>query len=287
MTTLRFAANIGTLFTEYPLEARFAAAAAAGFTAVEHGDPYALPAARYRRLLDGAGLHQVLINSPVGPPDSPGAMGWGCLPDRVDAFRASVDRALEYAVALDCPLVHLRSGVAPSSRDEGLVRFMANACWAAERAARAEVRLTVEAINPHDAAGYLVDTQELAAAVVAAVGPEHIGLQFDIYHCHMGQGDITTRLRALHELVAHVQIADAPNRSEPGTGEIRFEHLFDLLTNLGYAGWVGCEYYPSTTTERSLSWRDALSVLSGRPAGRVGPPSQLLSTRPPTSGPGR
>ncbi|GAB2780951.1 hydroxypyruvate isomerase family protein [Amycolatopsis magusensis] len=263
MNAARFAANIGWLFTEVPIERRFEAAAAAGFTAVEHAQPYSMPLSRWRALLDAAGLRLVLVNTPVGEPGSPAATGWGCLPEQAGQFRVSVERALDYAVALDRPLVQLRAGVLPPgvSRDAALTCFIANAHWAAERAAEAGVRLTVEALNPRDAPGYLIDTQELAAAVVAAVGHRHLGVQFDVYHCQVAQGDLTTRLTALREVIAHVQIADAPGRAEPGSGEIRFQHVLSTLGELGYEGWIGCEYRPAAGTVAGLGWRERIGGL--------------------------
>ena len=260
MSGLRFAANLGWLFTEHPFERRFDAAAAAGFTTVELANPYELPAARLRTLLDQAGLRQILINSPVGPLGSPYSAGWGCLPDRVREFRDSVEHALEYAAVLGCPLVHLRAGTRPPDlpRADGLARLTANVAWAAERAGTAGPRLTLEAINQRDSPRYLVDSQELAAAIASAAGPERVGVQFDVYHCQVAQGDLTTRLDALSGSIAHVQIADAPSRAEPGTGEINWSHVLGRLEELGYGGWVGCEYRPAGTTVGGLGWLDQL-----------------------------
>jgi hydroxypyruvate isomerase len=257
MNGLRFCANLGWLFTELSLERRFAAAAKAGFTAVEHASPYTLSADRWRALLDDAGLEQALINMPAGPDGA----GWGCLPDRVDEFRSSVERALEYAVVLGCPLVQLRAGLRPPDlpADTALARFTANVVWAAQRAAAAGVRLTLEAVNERDLPGYFLTTQEAAAAIAQAAGPEHVGVQFDIYHCQIAQGDITTRLEALFPLIAHVQVADAPSRTEPGTGEISWAYIFQRLARLDYSGWIGCEYRPENGTADGLGWLEAFS----------------------------
>lgn len=266
----KFAANIGMLFTELPLERRFEAAAAAGFAAVEFGDPYLLRAGRYRQLLDSAGLRQILINSPGGRPGSPAALGWGCLPDHVPEFRASVERALEYAAALDCPLVHLRSGILPSgmSRSAGVDLFTHNARWAAERASSAGVRLTIEAFNPHDAPGYLIATQDQAATVVTSVGTVHTGVQFDVYHCHQVGGDASAVLAELRDVIAHVQIADAPGRAEPGTGDVDFQKVFATIDEIDYQGWIGCEYHPCRGTAEGLAWRER--VLSAGASARDG-----------------
>ena len=116
------------------------------------------------------------------------------------------------------------------------------------------MRLVIEAINQRDIPGYFLRTQEQAAAIVAAIGPDRVGLQFDIYHCQTAQGDVTRRLEALMPLIAHMQVADVPGRHEPGTGEIGWEFLFGRIEALGYQGWIGCEYQPAGDTASGLSW---------------------------------
>ena len=108
-------------------------------------------------------------------------------------------------------------------------------------------------INPHDAA--LLRTQEQGVAVVEAIGRERVGLQFDIYHCQVAQGDLTRRMEALMPVIAHMQLADAPGRNEPGTGEIGWHYVFRRIDELHYPGWVGCEYRPAKDTDSGLSWR--------------------------------
>ena len=87
-----------------------------------------------------------------------------------------------------------------------------------------------------------------------AIGRDNVRLQLDLYHAQIIQGDLARTLEANIERIAHVQIADNPGRHEPGTGEIHYPYLCDLLDRLGYAGWVGCEYKPLTTTEAGLGW---------------------------------
>ena len=115
-------------------------------------------------------------------------------------------------------------------------------------------------MNPRDAPGYLLHTQEQGAAIVAAIGRDRIGLQFDIYHCQTAQGDVTTRLEKLLPYVEHMQLADVPGRHEPGTGEIGWEYVFRRIDELGYAGWVGCEYAPLGDTVEGLAWRQRYGV---------------------------
>ena len=130
----------------------------------------------------------------------------------------------------------------------------------AERALSAGVKLVIEPLNPRDAPGYLLRTQEQGAAIVAAIGRDRIGLQFDLYHCQTAQGDLTTRLAALMPVIGHMQLADVPGRHEPGTGEIGWEFVFRRIDELGYAGWIGCEYAPLGDTVEGLAWRRRYGV---------------------------
>jgi len=257
----RFCANIGFLFPEIPFLDRFAAAAEAGFAGVEFASPYEFTAAELRSRLAAAGVSLVLINSPAGD-RSKGERGFACLPGKTGIFRDGIEQALDYATSLDCKLLHVMAGVPPADLpyDTALALYAVNLAWAAERAQQAGVMLTIEPLNPRDAPGYLLRTQEQGAAVVAAIGRDRIGLQFDLYHCQTAQGDVTTRLEKLLPAVEHMQLADVPGRHEPGTGEIGWEYVFRRIDEFGYAGWVGCEYAPLGDTVAGLAWRQRYGV---------------------------
>lgn len=258
---LRFSANLNWLFTEQPFLGRFEAAARAGFRGVELLAPYEAPAQVVRERLDAAGLELVLINSPAGD-RARGERGMACIPGREAAFRDSVHRALDYATTLGCPLVHLMAGAKPEDvpADTAAALYAVHLAWAAEQAHAAGIRLAIEAINHRDIPGYLLSTQEQAAALVQAIGPERVGLQFDLYHCQTAQGDVARRMEALLPLITHMQVADVPGRHEPGTGEIGWRYLFGRIEALGYAGWIGCEYGPEGDTVAGLAWRRRYGV---------------------------
>ncbi len=257
----RLCANLGFLFPELPFLDRFEAAAKAGFAGVEFAAPYEYPQAELRARLTANGLTQVLINSPAGD-RSKGERGFACLPDRVATFRDSLDQALDYAVALDCRRVHVMAGMPPAGvpLDTALAVYAVNLAWAGERALSAGVKLVIEPLNPRDAPGYPLRTQEQGAAIAQAIGRDRLGLQFDIYHCQIAQGDVTTRLAALMPAIDHMQLADVPGRHEPGTGEIGWEYVFRRIDELGYTGWIGCEYAPLGDTVAGLAWRRRYGV---------------------------
>lgn len=260
MPNLRFAANLKWLFTEVPFVERFDAAARAGFAAVEYASPYEYEARRLRALLDDAGLDQILINTPMGPAGSPTRSGYACLPDLVGEYRAGVLRGLEYATALDAKFLHVVAGIVPEgvSTERAFARYVANIAWAAEQARGTGIRLLLEAQNKRDAPGFVLASQARAAAVVEAAGQDVVGQLLDFYHVQITEGDLVRTFEKHRDTVLHLQIADVPERHEPGTGEIAYPTLFRVIESSGYDGWIGCEYQPATDTEAGLTWMKEL-----------------------------
>jgi hydroxypyruvate isomerase len=256
MTALRFDANLKWLFTEVPFEERFDAAAAAGFTAVEYASPYEYDAATLKKRLDDAGLLQVLINTPMGEAGTPTRSGLACIPGLVGEYREGVERGLEYATALGSGFLHIVGGIVPDdvSRERAFALYVANIAWAAERAKGTGVRLLLEAQNKRDAPNFVLESQAQAAAVVEAVGQEHVGLLLDFYHAQIDEGDLIRGYLRFQQQILHIQVADPPSRNEPGTGEIGWPAVFRTVAESGYDGWIGCEYRPATETVAGLGW---------------------------------
>jgi len=251
----RFAANLSMMFTEVPFLDRFARARAAGFAAVEFLFPYEFPAAEIARRLQDNGLAQVLFNAPPGD-WAAGERGIAALPGRQEQFRAGIGQALEYCAALACPRLHVMAGLAPAGvpRDTLLSTYAANLAWAAGECAKAGVKPVIEPINHRDIPGFFLNTTGEAAAIIQAIGPERIGMQFDLYHCQVTEGDLVPRIERHLPLIAHMQVADTPGRHEPGTGEVNWPFVFDRIDALGFRGWIGCEYRPKGATEEGLGW---------------------------------
>ena len=260
----RFAANLSMMFTEVPFPQRFEAAARAGFTAVEFLFPYEFPAQDIARWLADNRLENVLFNTPPGDWNA-GDRGCASIPGREAEFLAGVDRALEYASVLGTTRLHALAGRLPSGADRRQHRevYVANIRAAAQRAARVGRTLLIEAINPRDIPGYFLNTQAEAHAIreeVAEAGLREeiaepsLKVQMDFYHAQIVEGDLETTFRRYFEDIGHVQIAGVPARGEPDRGEVNYEHLFGLMDELGYAGWVGCEYRPRGRTEDGLGW---------------------------------
>jgi hydroxypyruvate isomerase len=251
----RFAANLSMMYNEVPFMERFAACAADGFRAVEFLFPYAFDARAIRDELDRHGLKQVLFNAPPGDFEG-GERGTASLPGREDEFRRGIDLAIEYARALDCPRVHVMAGLVKRESERTLQRelYVDNVAWAARRLGEAGLTTLIEPINPRDIPGYLLNTQADAHAILERIGAPNLKVQMDLYHCQVVEGDLATKIRRHLGDVGHIQIAGVPQRHEPDLGEVNYPYLFDLLDELGYAGWIGCEYRPRAGTSAGLHW---------------------------------
>ena len=248
----KLAANLSTLFTEFDFLDRFAAARAAGFRGVEYQFPYAYPADEVARRARDAGLEVVLHNLPAGDL-AKGERGIAALPGRERDFREAVERAIEYASAARCPRLNCLAGLAPQDR-EHFDTFVANVRHAARRLGEVGVQLVIEAISTRAVPGFFLTHGAQAIDVLNAAGEANAFLQYDVFHMQVMEGDLARTLERLLPRIGHIQIADVPDRHEPGTGEINFDFLLAHLDAIGYSGWVGCEYNPRGDTLEGLKW---------------------------------
>lgn len=251
----KFAANLTMLFTEVEFLERFAAAARSGFTGVEYLFPYDFEKQALVDRLHDHGLTQVLHNLPAGD-WAAGERGIACLPDRVGEFQAGVGRAIECATALGCMQVNCLAGRTPAGLDPDKLRrtLVDNLQFASAKLQASGIRLLLEAINTFDMPGFYVNRTDQALAILDSVGSANLFYQYDIYHMQRMEGDLANTIRKHLARIAHLQLADNPGRHEPGTGEINYPFLFRFLDEIGYAGWIGCEYVPAATTEQGLGW---------------------------------
>ena len=263
----KFAANLSMLYPELAFMDRFQAAAQDGFKAVEFLFPYEHAPAALQAQLRTLGLQQVLFNAPPGDWTA-GERGIACLPGREAEFQEGVAHALQYAAALNCPRIHVMAGLLPADceREALMPTYVHNLRWAAAQAAKQNVQVLIEPINTRDMPRYFLNRQDHAHEVVSAVGAPNLKVQMDLYHCQIVEGDVAMKLRKYLPSgnVAHIQIAGVPERHEPDGGELNYPYLFALLDELGYAGWVGCEYRPRLGaqvggTSAGLSWLKALA----------------------------
>ena len=255
----RFAANLAYLFTERPLIERFAAAADAGFTAVELQFPYDHAPASVKAELTRHRLTQLGVNTPFG---REGEFGVAAVPGREPDFDRLFGQALDYIVAIGGRAIHCLAGkVPPEQRPAANKTFVANLTRAADLAAAHGITLLIEPINARDRPDYFLTRVEHAADIIAEVGRENVKIQFDFYHVQIVSGDLIRRFEKHFPLVGHVQIAGVPSRHEPNEGEVNYPAIFALLDKIGYAGFVGCEYRPRDKTEAGLGWARPYGVV--------------------------
>lgn len=117
--------------------------------------------------------------------------------------------------------------------------------------------LAVEALSPGVKPHYLFSSQYQALAIVEEVARDNVFIQLDTFHAQKVDGNLTHLIRDYAGKYAHVQIAGLPDRHEPDDGEINYPWLFRLFDEVGYQGWIGCEYKPRGLTEEGLGWFDA------------------------------
>ena len=256
----RFAANLNFLFTEMPLLDRFEAAAKAGFKAVEIGNPYEASASDIAARLESHVLTLALINTTAGDAGK-GERGRSALAGREKDFAADMETALGYCAATGCKLIHVMAGLVHQGARRDT--FLANLKAASRKAAAAGVSLVIEPINRRDIPGYFLNKLPEARAVIHEVAEPNLGLQFDLYHRQIEDGDVAVAMKEYAGLTRHYQIANPPDRGEPDEGEMNYRWLLQQIDASGYTGWVGCEYKPRHGTVEGLKWAAACGVKLG------------------------
>ena len=253
----KLAANLTMMFNEVEFLDRFEAAARSGFRAVEFALPYDYDKGALVERLEGSGLVVALHNLPAGD-WAAGERGIATAPARVGEFQDGVGLALEYAKALGCGKVNCLAGIPPQGAEPDDLReaLVSNLRFAAARLGEAGIRLLVEPINTRDIPGFYLNYSQQALSIIEEVGSSNLSLQYDVYHMQIMEGDLIPTMRANLGSIGHIQIADTPGRHEPGTGEINYPNVFSAIDDMGYEGWIGCEYIPLTTTEEGLGWAD-------------------------------
>ena len=246
--SIRLAANISMLFREYGFADRIAAAADAGFPAVECQFPYEVEADVHAAKLAQAGVPMNGLNTPPGD-----RIGSAAVPGLEARFREDFQLALRYAQALGTKAIHVMSGVPDAPRDAALATFLANLRWAAEHAPP-DMILLIEPLNSRDRPGYFVSRSDEVVDLLAELACPNVKVMFDLYHVQIMEGDLITRMGCHFAQIGHVQIASVPGRHEPDEGEIFLDGVFAALEAKGWGGYVGAEYNPRGDTVAGLGW---------------------------------
>lgn len=260
---LPYLVNCSILFTESPLLERPAAARSAGFKAVEFWWPFASAAPddtevdRFVVAVKDAGVQLAGLNFAAG--DMPGGdRGLTSWPGRETEFRDSVDIAVGIAEQLGIGAFNALYGnrLDESTGDQQDELAATNLAFAAEAAGRVDALVLLEPVS--GSPQYPLLTANDAVAVIERVqhagGAGNLALLADLYHLSVNGDDLDAVVADHASQVGHVQIADAPGRHEPGSGELDLDRHLSALETAGYAGWVGLEYSPSSSTGESLRW---------------------------------
>jgi len=260
----RFAANLTFLWTDRPFVSRFDAAARAGFAAVEYMFPYAEDldaiAAELRRLK----LRQTLFNLPAGD-WAAGDRGIAVAPGRREEFREGVRVGIQVAQFLHCPRVNCLVGkqLEDVPLKEQWACLVDNIKMAAAAFEQVGLVLLVEPINTIDVPGFFLRTPSEAFQLQEAVGAANLKVQYDVYHAQRMEGNLTHTITRNIGRIGHIQIADAPDRNQPGTGEIHYPYLLRAIDRTDYAGDVGLEYRPTGATDESFDWIEEMGFSRG------------------------
>jgi hydroxypyruvate isomerase len=261
--SLAYEVNCSILFTELPLPERPAAAKKAGFDAVEFWWPFsvAVPSDdevdRFVRSVSDAGVQLVGLNFFAGdmPGGDRGLVSW---PARSAEFRDNVEVTVGMGERLGCRAFNALYGnrvedADPAAQDDLAVE---NLGIAGRAAARVEGTVLVEPVS--GAPRYPLRTAADAVSVIDRVADEtgvgNLGFLCDLYHLAVNGDDLDQVIATYGDRVAHVQVADAPGRHEPGTGTLNLDRYLGMLATAGYDGWVGLEYQPSGATADSFAW---------------------------------
>jgi len=259
----RYLANCSILFTEHPLLERPAAARAAGFGAVEFWWPFPTAAPgdaevdRFIAAVQDAGVHLAGLNFAAGdmPGGDRGLLSW---PGRTAEFLDSVEVAVGIGRRLGTGVFNALYGnrIEGSTAEEQDGLAAENLDLAARAAGRIGSIVLVEPVS--GAPRYPLRTADDVVAVLdraqAVSGADNLRLLADLYHLSVNGDDLSSVLARHSARIGHVQIADAPGRHEPGTGELDLDRHLGELAAAGYSGWIGLEYSPATTTEAGLDW---------------------------------
>jgi hydroxypyruvate isomerase len=249
------------------------AAADRGFDAIECWWPFDGPvpadgeADRFVASVRDAGVRLVALNLDGGDLAA-GERGILSHPDQRERVAAGLDVAERLVRDLEVEVVHglvgnRRLGLDPREQETLAALQLARI---AARFAPLGVRVVVEALNPWENPLYPLPRTADVLALLDRIERDHgqqVWLLYDLYHAQRTEGELLTTIARHHDRLGHVQVADAPGRGEPGTGEIAVERVLAALGASGYDGWVGLEYLPTTETTASLAdldrWRAALA----------------------------
>ena len=258
---LNLSANISLLFTENSFLERFGKASENNFQAVEFQFPYEFSPEIIKEKLDKFNLDLSVFNSLPGNFKN-GDRGLACLPKRKEEFQRTIIQSIEYAKIIKCKKIHIMSGIQGSKNDLAYRdTYIENLQWACDKFSEEGLTVLIEPINSRNIPDYFLSSTDMAIKIIELTAKKNIKLLFDIYHHQIIRGDVTKYLKNIYSYIGHIQIAGIPDRNEPDISEIDYKFIFKIINDLGYKGWIGCEYNPIEDTVSGLSWREKINLI--------------------------
>ena len=255
--SIRIAANLSFLFAEVPMAERFGLASLYGFDSVEIQFPYDHNADELKSLADRANVDVALINIPAGDLLA-GGEGLAAVPNRQEEFDQALHQAVEFATTLGVQCVNVVPGRCLNAEraTEYLETYKRNLANAAELLGERNIRCVFEAINTNDMPGFLIPSHRQQEQIIADLQHPNLFAQVDVYHIarEAGTDKVLDALLQMLPITRHIQFADAPNRGEPGTGDIAFTPLLEAIRDSSFRGFVSAEYKPTKNTPMTLDW---------------------------------
>ncbi len=248
----RFSANLGFLWKKLHLPEQIRTAANRGFKAVECHLPYTFNTTEVSTALKETGLPMLALNTPFDPTGVDNH-GYASIPRYRQEARSGIDKALEYAAAIDARNIHIMAGL---GGDDAAAQkcYFDNLEYASLKAAETAIGVLIEPINRYDRPGYFLHRTDQAAEIIRELGADNVRLMFDCFHVQKTEGNLSYRLQNHISIIGHIQIASVPDRMEPNEGEIAYDYLFQFIDRIGYTGFVGAEYIPRHDTDEGLTW---------------------------------
>jgi hydroxypyruvate isomerase len=258
---LRCSLNVTFHFWGRPLLDALDGAVTAGFRTIELLDPYALELDELEGAIERRGLAVDVINLPMGDFYA-GERGFAADPARRMEFQVGVEQAARVVDRLGIRKVNALAGIRVAGETESAQRrcLIEQLGWAAERLASSGARVTLELLNSVDTPGYLADSLDHVGSALAGLDGA-VGFQLDLYHLRRAGYDLLHTIEAMADVTSHYQVADAPERTEPGSGDIDFRPVLQAIAATGYDGIVGCEYKPSRRGVDAFAWMDDFDVV--------------------------
>lgn len=263
---IQIVANLSMLFTEESFLNRFKKAADSGFRFVEIMSPIEADPVDIANATKDAGVHLLQFNMDAGD-FAGGDRGIISIPQYKDRFRSGIEQITQLAKMLKVRQLNCLIGNKSdsASREQQIECLEENIKWAYPTFNENNLVFNIEVLSPMVSPYYLMKDYTELFSIVKRLSLPNLGVQYDIFHAQLMEGNIINTIKENLAYINHIQIADVPNRHEPGSGEINYKNVLSEIGKMGYDKYISLEYIPSQSTEDSLKWIPSESRVSMNP----------------------